>query len=170
MSCFCFAELQDSISTLEKQINDMYAEDSMRQVSACSRRQCCSLLTTINLPWLISVIYVEDHWLIIEFYTRRCVAVLLTLLQSAYRLHAVFVHEGQAASGHYWAYVYNTRHRKWLKYNDITVTEATWQELTSDSYGGGRNNASAYCLMYIDDNCSDLVRGKATKSIIMCEV
>ena len=72
----------------------------------------------------------------------------------------MFVHEGQAASGHYWAYVYNTRHRKWLKYNDITVTEATWQELTSDSYGGGRNNASAYCLMYIDDNCSDLVRGK----------
>ena len=85
---------------------------------------------------------------------------MLLLLQCAYRLHAVFVHEGQAASGHYWAYVYSTRYRKWLKYNDITVTEASWHELTNDSYGGGHHNASAYCLMYIDARRPDLVHGE----------
>ncbi|XP_060064125.1 ubiquitin carboxyl-terminal hydrolase 25-like isoform X1 [Ylistrum balloti] len=66
-----------------------------------------------------------------------------------YQLHAVLVHEGQAASGHYWAYIYNTAKDKWLKFNDITVSEASWDELAKESVGG-YHNASAYCLMYVD--------------------
>ena len=79
--------------------------------------------------------------------------------QVPYRLHAVLVHEGQAASGHYWAYVYSSSHSKWLKFNDIAVTESTWEELIQDSYGG-YHNASAYCLMYVDGNRNDLLQGK----------
>ncbi|KAM5223920.1 ubiquitin carboxyl-terminal hydrolase 28 isoform 5-T5 [Hipposideros larvatus] len=72
------------------------------------------------------------------------------LHQVPYRLHAVLVHEGQANAGHYWAYIYNQPRQVWLKYNDISVTESSWEELERDSYGGLRN-VSAYCLMYIND-------------------
>ncbi|KAG9333344.1 hypothetical protein JZ751_012753 [Albula glossodonta] len=71
-----------------------------------------------------------------------------TMMQVPYRLHAVLVHEGQASSGHYWAYIYSPQHRCWMRYNDITVTTSSWEELTHESYGGDRN-ASAYCLMYV---------------------
>ncbi|XP_077162638.1 ubiquitin carboxyl-terminal hydrolase 28 isoform X12 [Paroedura picta] len=73
-----------------------------------------------------------------------------SLEQVPYHLHAVLVHEGQANAGHYWAYVYNQPRKSWLKYNDISVTEASWEELQRDSFGGLKN-ASAYCLMYISE-------------------
>ncbi|XP_021562055.1 ubiquitin carboxyl-terminal hydrolase 28 isoform X5 [Carlito syrichta] len=72
------------------------------------------------------------------------------LRQVPYRLHAVLVHEGQANAGHYWAYIYNQPREVWLKYNDISVTESSWEELERDSYGGLRN-VSAYCLMYFNN-------------------
>ncbi|NWU17090.1 UBP28 hydrolase, partial [Cephalopterus ornatus] len=75
------------------------------------------------------------------------------LRQVPYRLHAVLVHEGQANAGHYWAFIYNQPRKRWLKYNDILVTEASWEELERESFGGLRN-ASAYCLMYISDQVS----------------
>ncbi|XP_074383951.1 ubiquitin carboxyl-terminal hydrolase 28 isoform X2 [Zonotrichia albicollis] len=76
------------------------------------------------------------------------------LLQKVpYRLHAVLVHEGQANAGHYWAFIYDQRRKRWLKYNDISVTESSWEELERESFGGLRN-ASAYCLMYISDQVS----------------
>ncbi|XP_040487141.1 ubiquitin carboxyl-terminal hydrolase 28 isoform X1 [Ursus maritimus] len=77
------------------------------------------------------------------------------LRQVPYRLHAVLVHEGQANAGHYWAYIYNQPRQVWLKYNDISVTESSWEELERDSYGGLRN-VSAYCLMYINDRLPHL--------------
>uniref|UniRef100_A0A8C6J541 ubiquitinyl hydrolase 1 n=1 Tax=Melopsittacus undulatus TaxID=13146 RepID=A0A8C6J541_MELUD len=75
------------------------------------------------------------------------------LQQVPYRLHAVLVHEGQANAGHYWAFIYDQPRKSWLKYNDISVTESSWEEVERDSFGGVRN-ASAYCLMYISDKVS----------------
>ncbi|NXE93629.1 UBP28 hydrolase, partial [Menura novaehollandiae] len=75
------------------------------------------------------------------------------LQQVPYRLHAVLVHEGQANAGHYWAFIYDQPGKRWLKYNDISVTESSWEELERESFGGLRN-ASAYCLMYISDQVS----------------
>lgn len=86
------------------------------------------------------------------------------MLQVPYRLHAVLVHEGQANAGHYWAYIYDPHHRRWMKYNDISVTKSSWEELVRDSFGGYRN-ASAYCLMYIDDKKPFLIEGN---SICIC--
>lgn len=60
----------------------------------------------------------------------------------------MLVHEGQAASGHYWAYIYDPTKKEWLKYNDIAVTPASWDDLVKESVGG-YHNASAYCLMYV---------------------
>ncbi|KAK3107716.1 hypothetical protein FSP39_020622 [Pinctada imbricata] len=71
-----------------------------------------------------------------------------------YQLHAVLVHEGQAASGHYWAYIYDTERQEWLKFNDITVSSASWEDLVKESVGG-YHNASAYCLMYVDKSHMD---------------
>uniref|UniRef100_W5MAN5 Ubiquitin carboxyl-terminal hydrolase 25 n=1 Tax=Lepisosteus oculatus TaxID=7918 RepID=W5MAN5_LEPOC len=79
-----------------------------------------------------------------------------SLSQVPYRLHAVLVHEGQASAGHYWAYICDHSSKLWLKYNDISVSESTWEELEKDSYGGMKN-ASAYCLMYIDDMLPHLI-------------
>ncbi|XP_026794607.3 ubiquitin carboxyl-terminal hydrolase 28 isoform X1 [Pangasianodon hypophthalmus] len=79
-----------------------------------------------------------------------------SLCQVPYRLHAVLVHEGQASAGHYWAYIYDHTNKRWLKYNDVMVTESSWEELVRDSYGG-MTNASAYCLMYINDRLPHLI-------------
>ncbi|XP_074972280.1 ubiquitin carboxyl-terminal hydrolase 28 isoform X6 [Phalacrocorax aristotelis] len=85
------------------------------------------------------------------------------LQQVPYRLHAVLVHEGQANAGHYWAYIYDQPRKSWLKYNDISVTESSWEELERDSFGGLKN-ASAYCLMYISDKVSRVAADKADGS------
>ncbi|XP_076800590.1 ubiquitin carboxyl-terminal hydrolase 28-like isoform X3 [Clavelina lepadiformis] len=82
-----------------------------------------------------------------------------------YSLHAVLVHQGQATAGHYWAYIRDHINQRWLKFNDITVTEATFEQLNSDSVGNSlfsdyTNNSSAYCLIYVDSKRSDLFRGK----------
>uniref|UniRef100_A0A3Q2R0T7 ubiquitinyl hydrolase 1 n=1 Tax=Fundulus heteroclitus TaxID=8078 RepID=A0A3Q2R0T7_FUNHE len=79
-----------------------------------------------------------------------------SLCQVPYRLHAVLVHEGQASAGHYWAYIYDHANRRWMKYNDVSITESSWEELERDSFGG-MTNASAYCLMYIDDRLPQLI-------------
>ncbi|XP_043849086.1 ubiquitin carboxyl-terminal hydrolase 25 isoform X3 [Dromiciops gliroides] len=80
-----------------------------------------------------------------------------SMKQVPYRLHAVLVHEGQANAGHYWAYIFDHHQEKWMKYNDISVTKSTWEELERDSFGGYRN-ASAYCLMYINDKEQFLIK------------
>uniref|UniRef100_A0A8C1YWF0 Ubiquitin carboxyl-terminal hydrolase n=1 Tax=Cyprinus carpio TaxID=7962 RepID=A0A8C1YWF0_CYPCA len=81
-----------------------------------------------------------------------------SMMQAPYRLHAVLVHEGQANAGHYWAYIFDPHQQRWMKYNDISVTKSSWEELVRDSFGGYRN-ASAYCLMYIDDKKPFLIEG-----------
>lgn len=88
----------------------------------------------------------------------------MLFLQVPYRLHAVLVHEGQANAGHYWAYIYDPHQRCWMKYNDIAVTKSSWEELVRDSFGGYRN-ASAYCLMYINDKKPFLIEGEHPRLI-----
>uniref|UniRef100_A0A8C6LHD0 ubiquitinyl hydrolase 1 n=1 Tax=Nothobranchius furzeri TaxID=105023 RepID=A0A8C6LHD0_NOTFU len=85
-----------------------------------------------------------------------------SMMQVPYRLHAVLVHEGQANAGHYWAYIYDPHQCCWMKYNDISVTKSSWEELVRDSFGGYRN-ASAYCLMYINDKKPFLIEEEFDK-------
>ncbi|XP_012502816.1 PREDICTED: ubiquitin carboxyl-terminal hydrolase 25 [Propithecus coquereli] len=85
-----------------------------------------------------------------------------SMIQVPYRLHAVLVHEGQANAGHYWAYIFDHHESRWMKYNDIAVTKSSWEELVRDSFGGYRN-ASAYCLMYINDKAQFLIQEEFNK-------
>ncbi len=48
--------------------------------------------------------------------------------------------------GHYWAYVHHPARRVWLKFNDNTVSETTWDALKRESTGS-RMNTSAYSLV-----------------------
>lgn len=83
------------------------------------------------------------------------------ILQVPYHLHAVLVHEGQANAGHYWAYIYNQPRKRWLKYNDVSVIESSWDELERDSFGGLKNT-SAYCLIYVSSNLPQFTAGNCS--------
>lgn len=63
-----------------------------------------------------------------------------------YRVHAVFVHQGDAAFGHYWAYMYDLEEKRWLKYNDSIVSEVSEDEVFADTTGSSSN---AYALIYV---------------------
>ena len=71
-----------------------------------------------------------------------------SLKARGYRLHAVMVHGGDVNIGHYWAYVKHTE-RGWLKFNDNTVSQTTWEEIIKEA-AGGKTTTSAYSLVYVD--------------------
>jgi len=79
------------------------------------------------------------------------------LMKCGYRLHAVLVHEGQAASGHYWAYVYSSTLNEWLKFNDVAIDIASWDDIQKDGVGG-YHNTSAYCIMYVNNSHPDMLQ------------
>jgi hypothetical protein len=53
-----------------------------------------------------------------------------------YNLHSVCIHEGNATSGHFWTYIWNTLNLKWYKFNDVEVCESTWDDLYANAVGG----------------------------------
>lgn len=63
----------------------------------------------------------------------------------------------------------------WMKFNDVSVSEVSWEEVRRESLGGAHGNTSAYCLVYVnrllhDDWLSSgkwngIVRGGGCKSI-----
>lgn len=71
------------------------------------------------------------------------------LQEHQYYLHSLLIHDGQAGSGHYYAYSYEAEDEKWWKFNDIHVTQVPESDVTRDSIGG-HNFTSAYCLVYLD--------------------
>ncbi|XP_062499969.1 ubiquitin carboxyl-terminal hydrolase 25-like isoform X2 [Corticium candelabrum] len=79
-----------------------------------------------------------------------------SLTQVLYELYAVLVHEGEAAGGHYWAYIRPNLSDIWLKFNDISVIEVTWDEVERESMGE-HHTASAYCLIYVDHSKQDWI-------------
>jgi len=64
-----------------------------------------------------------------------------------YQLHAILVHDGVALIGHYWAYIFDRKTKKWYKYNDITVEEVTEEAVLREAKG--HSKTSAYCLIYL---------------------
>jgi ubiquitin carboxyl-terminal hydrolase 25/28 len=46
-----------------------------------------------------------------------------------YRLHAVFIHRGDAKGGHYWIYIYDFQNNIWRKYNDEEVDDVEESEV-----------------------------------------
>jgi hypothetical protein len=54
-----------------------------------------------------------------------------------YELQAIVVHMGEYGVGHYYAYVLpDIESEKWYRFNDDTVEEVSFDEVTADSFGG----------------------------------
>ncbi|KAI9245928.1 hypothetical protein EDC94DRAFT_529888 [Helicostylum pulchrum] len=67
----------------------------------------------------------------------------------AYKLHAVFIHQGQANYGHYWIYILDHDENQWWKYNDSLVSKVNESEVYHDTTG---STANPYFLVYVDQN------------------
>lgn len=62
----------------------------------------------------------------------------------------MIIHEGNAQSGHYYAYIYDFYNKKWRKFNDIRTTDVEEAEVFKDG-NGGESNRSAYWVVYLND-------------------
>lgn len=69
--------------------------------------------------------------------------------QLAYKLHAVFMHQGQANYGHYWIYILDHDENQWWKYNDSMVSKVNESEIYHNTTGA---TANPYFLVYVDAN------------------
>ena len=70
---------------------------------------------------------------------------------NAYHLHAICVHDGNAYSGHYYTFIRDHFNKKWRKFNDIRVTEATEEDVFRES-NGGHGWMTAYWVVYINQD------------------
>eukprot|EP01119_Soliformovum_irregulare_P016726 TRINITY_DN4887_c0_g1_i1.p1 TRINITY_DN4887_c0_g1~~TRINITY_DN4887_c0_g1_i1.p1 ORF type:complete len:911 (-),score=321.92 TRINITY_DN4887_c0_g1_i1:169-2667(-) len=68
-----------------------------------------------------------------------------------YFLYAVWIHQGVAGSGHYWAYIRNPNTDQWTKFNDMRVSDADEETVMRESIGGYASS-SAYFLIYLDSD------------------
>ena len=91
------------------------------------------------------------------------------LQQHEYHLHSLLIHDGQAGSGHYYAYSYDEDEEKWWKFNDIHVTEATEEDVQRDSVGG-YSYTSAYCLVYLDQRLLRRQEGVKLRSYSLASI
>ena len=47
----------------------------------------------------------------------------------AYQLQGICVHDGNAQSGHYFAFIRDRFNKRWLKFNDYRVSETTEEDV-----------------------------------------
>jgi ubiquitin carboxyl-terminal hydrolase 25 len=81
----------------------------------------------------------------------------------AYRLHAVFIHRGTAAGGHYWVYIRDFMSDVWRCYNDsnVTLVEDPSRTIFAEDVPGqsGLHPATPNLLVYVrEDSAQRLVR------------
>lgn len=74
--------------------------------------------------------------------------------KKVYNLHSICVHDGNASSGHYFSFIYDRFDKKWRKYNDITVSEVSEDQVFAESVGGD-SLQTAYWLVYIQESLSN---------------
>jgi ubiquitin carboxyl-terminal hydrolase 25 len=70
-----------------------------------------------------------------------------------YHLHAICVHDGNAQSGHYYAFIKDRFNNKWRRFNDYRVTDVTEEDVFKES-NGGHSWMTAYWVVYINDELS----------------
>jgi ubiquitin carboxyl-terminal hydrolase 25 len=65
-----------------------------------------------------------------------------------YHLHAICVHDGNANSGHYYAFIRDRFNKKWRRFNDIRVADVSEEDVFRES-NGGHGWMTAYFVLYI---------------------
>lgn len=74
----------------------------------------------------------------------------------AYRLYAVFMHQGTAEFGHYYIYIFDFTANVWRKYNDNEITEVhdpaeVLGRPTNSSGASSSNPPTPYFVVYVND-------------------
>ncbi|KAL1980380.1 hypothetical protein VTN96DRAFT_4224 [Rasamsonia emersonii] len=72
----------------------------------------------------------------------------------AYRLYAVFMHQGSVEFGHYYIYIYDFKKNIWRKYNDSEVTEVKNPAEIFENQGRV-NPPTPYFLVYVNNAMKD---------------
>ena len=60
------------------------------------------------------------------------------------------MHDGNAQSGHYYAFIRDRFNNRWLKFNDYRVSEVAEEEVFKES-NGGHSWMTAYWVFYVSD-------------------
>lgn len=72
-------------------------------------------------------------------------------------MHAIVIHDGGAETGHYYAYIYDRKLKKWYKFNDHNVSEEIEEVVFYDAYGDIMSHKTAYCILYINEKIASLL-------------
>jgi ubiquitin carboxyl-terminal hydrolase 25/28 len=83
----------------------------------------------------------------------------------AYRLYAVFMHQGSVEFGHYYIYIYDFARDVWRKYNDNQVTEVQNRAEILENEGR-QNPPTPYFLIYINDTMKDRLVDPVCREIV----
>ncbi|RUS80111.1 hypothetical protein EGW08_012110 [Elysia chlorotica] len=137
-------ELQKKISTLEGKLKGMYSEDCMKK-----------------FPYHLHAVLVHEgqavsghYWSFIHDWHSATITTATNRNRKSGSLGAG--DDGDAGRG-------GGDGGRWLKFNDITVSESSLDEVQKEGVGG-HHNASAYCLMYIDRSRLEEDQGDANSS------
>ena len=129
--------LQTSIKEIDHKIESMYEEDSLKR-----------------LEYQLHAVMVHEggvdsghYWAYVKDHKKQ-------VLQNSLRLIITFVLKGPDKNIN--NLYLNNVFQVWLKFNDNTVNEASWEELLKESVGG-HSNTSAYSLVYIDTSKPEIL-------------
>lgn len=78
------------------------------------------------------------------------------LRRHPYELHAIWVHQGIAGSGHYWAYLRDWHSDRWIRFDDAIVSFVSWEDVHAAATGQAGSNTGAYVLVYMAKELGDV--------------
>jgi ubiquitin carboxyl-terminal hydrolase 25/28 len=74
-----------------------------------------------------------------------------------YHLHAICIHDGNANSGHYYAFIKDHYNSKWLRFNDVRVSDVTEEQVFKEA-NGGSSWMTAYWLVYVNEEQAEMLK------------
>lgn len=78
--------------------------------------------------------------------------------KNPYHLHGICIHDGTAASGHYYAFIKDHFQNKWRRFNDVRVTEVTEEDVFTEA-NGGNGQMTAYWVVYVNQELAQEISG-----------
>jgi len=76
--------------------------------------------------------------------------------QHPYHLHAICIHDGNANSGHYYAFIKDRFNNKWRRFNDIRVADVSEDDVFREA-NGGHGWQTAYWVVYIKESIAQSI-------------
>ena len=74
-----------------------------------------------------------------------------------YHLHSICIHDGNANSGHYYAFIKDHFNAKWRRFNDVRVCDVTEEQVFKEA-NGGSSWMTAYWLVYLSEDLMEMLK------------